>query len=1077
MSTRSVERIAIVQGARQGSGFLLDSRLVLTSAHLFDGEGEVARVAVPGGTGTHSCRLVWRRYDESCDAALLEADEDLVRGGTACRLLDVRWGRVSGLAAWENCEAVGYPRISLRDGMRPDTEQIVGTLKPGSSVLRGRYVLDSSHAPPPAVGTSGTSPWQGMSGAALFVDEYLIGVVSGDPAQWGHARVEAVPIFVVVADAGFRRAVEAAAGLCPEVVEIGRPAPQVVNEAAASCEGDWVPAADADPVSFGVHRAPDAFGHPDVVQYVPRCVDVQVDARLEALAETGGMLLLTGDSAAGKSRALFEGMVRNLGDWSVCKPDPDADLSSLHSSSGSDHQKVVWLDDLHNYLRSDGLTPSLLDQFVRRGMVVLATLRTEFHEHYTDEEDGPSLSRSTGPRLPSSPGRVIRAAHHITLDRIWTEDERSAASSGEDPRVVAALNADRAHGVAEYLAAGPQVLKRWKAASRAKGNPRGAALVAAAVALARTGVDTALPPESLERLHAHFLDRAGGPALRPEGMEEAWDWASRIVLGVTSPLVPGRGGTWKPFDYLVSDTARMSRPSELPGQVWDEALRIVDDSRRVLVATVAKVAGRPEVAKEVLGPLAERDVPDGLINLGALLAEEMDYAGAARCFERAFYLGDSSGAHNMGALSYARGCLEAAREWYERAIEGGERESIGALGLVHEKLGNQDEAAALWKRGTEAGDPGSALHYSDWLRSKWQSDEAVEALRVAADGEIPFAALSYAGALLRRKDHETANAYVARAYDAAVKQGSLGDSIGCLMAGVTAYSFGNVRLGEEWWSRAREHGQPSDWVILEAADGSAGLPHLAFSQNCLDRLGHEEARSLMQLLWAGDCQDCGYPLGDGVPALYVDDQHWADARLFHFGLCRYPHWNDSALLSVSKEAGISWTAFTAGVPVGERHDVVVPAFVINPSLEVAQLIRSGDRWTATSAFGPQSARAEALNLRPLWSGLPPRSSDGRAWALTGPGEVAVASFGQLWTAPATEEFIALVEQDEGMLLILASAVGPEAPATMEVLMDALESWDSMTRWVPLKSETAGRASRTTARRPMVREAVLRGQNP
>ncbi|MDX3179678.1 tetratricopeptide repeat-containing serine protease family protein [Streptomyces sp. ME02-7008A-1] len=1076
MSIRSVERIAIVQGARQGSGFLLDSRLVLTSAHLFEGEGEIARVAVPGGTGTHICRLVWRRYDESCDAALLEADEELVREGTTCRMPDVRWGRVSDLAARENCEAIGFPQISLRDGLRPDTEQIVGTLKPGSSILRGRYVLDSSHAPPPAAGTTGASPWQGMSGAALFLDEYLIGVVSGDPAQWGHARVEAVPIFVVVADAGFRKAMEAA-GLCPEVVEIGRPVPQVGNEAAVSREGDWVAVTDADPVSFGVHRAPVAIGHPDVVQYVPRCVDVEVDARLEALAETGGMLLLTGDSAAGKSRALFEGMVRNLGDWSVCKPDPDADLSSLHPSPGRDHEKVVWLDDLHNYLRSDGLTPSLLDQFVRRGIVVLATLRTEFHEHYTNEEDGTSLSRSTGPRLPSSPGRVIRAAHHITLDRIWTEDERSAASSGEDPRVVAALNADRAHGVAEYLAAGPQVLKRWKAASRAKGNPRGAALVAAAVALARTGVDTALPSESLARLHGYFLDRAGGPALRPESMEEAWDWASKIVLGVTSPLVPGQGGMWKPFDYLVSDTARLTRPSDLPGQVWDEALRIVDDSRRVLVATVAKVAGRPDVAKEVLCPLAERDVPDGLINLGALLAEEMDYAGAARCFERAFYLGDSGGAHNMGALSYTTGNLEAARDWYERAIESGERESIGALGLVHEKLGNQDEAAALWKRGTEAGDPGSALHYSDWLRSKWQSDEAVEALRVAADGEIPFAALSYAGALLRRKDHETANAYVARAYDAAVKQGSLGDPIGCLMAGVTAYSFGNVRLGEEWWSRAREHGHPSGWVVLEAADGSAGLPYLAFSQDCLGRLGHEEARSLMQLLWAGDCQDCGYPLGDGVPALYVDDQHWTDARLFHFGLCRYPHWNDSALISVSKEAGISWTAFTAGVPVAERNDLVVPALVINPSLEVAQLVRSGDRWTATAAFGPRSARAESLNLRPLWSGLPPRSSDGRAWALTGPGEVAVASFGQLWTAPATEEFIALVEQDGGMLLILASAVGPEAPATMEVLMDALESWDSMTRWVPLKSDTTGRASRTTARRPMVREAALRGQNP
>lgn len=74
--------------------------------------------------------------------------------------------------------------------------------------------------------------------------------------------------------------------------------------------------------------------------------------------------------------------------------------------------------------------------------------------------------------------------------------------------------------------------------------------------------------------------------------------------------------------------------------------------------------------------------------------------------------------------------------------------------------------------------------------------------------------------------------------------------------------------------------------------------------------------------------------------------------------------------------------------------------------------------------------------------------------------LAVASLGQLWTAHATDEFIALVEQGGGMLRIVASAVGPEAPAAMEVLMDAMESWDSMTRSVPLISDASGRGSRT-----------------
>lgn len=184
---------------------------------------------------------------------------------------------------------------------------------------------------------------------------------------------------------------------------------------------------------------------------------------------------------------------------------------------------------------------------------------------------------------------------------------------------------------------------------------------------------------------------------------------------------------------------------------------------------------------------------------------------------------------------------------------------------------------------------------------------------------------------------------------------------------------------------------------------------------------------------------------------------------------RYPHWNDSALINVAQEAGISWKAFAAGVPVGERNDLLVPALVVNPSIEVAQLVQSGDRWTATAAFGPRSANAEVLGLQPLWSGLPPRSSDGRAWAFTSPGEVAVATFGKLWSAPATEEFTALVQQYGGMLLIVASTVGPDSPAAVEVLTDALEAWDSMTRWVSLKSDASGQDCRTTLRRQVVRE--------
>ncbi len=1046
MSARSAERIALVQAARQGSGFLLTSRLVLTSAHLFDG-AEGVRVAVPGGTGVQRGRLLWRRYDEICDAALVEAAGDLVADPAKCRIADITWGRVAGLSVWENCEAIGYPRISLREGKRPDTEQIVGTLKPGSSLLRGRYVLDSAHSPPPHTDGSSASPWQGMSGAALFAGAYLIGVVCGDPVRWGHARVEAVPVSVLVGDPAFERTIWKAAGVRPELTEVVRPLEPAVQPPPDSPEFVWQPVREADPAAFGIHRAPVAPGHGQVVEYVPRAVDAQLDEHLDALADSGGMLLLTGDSAAGKTRALFESMRRKLGDRLVCAPDPDAELSALLSCTGE--KRVVWLDDLHDYLRSDGLTLSVLDSLISRRVTVLATLRTEFYEHYTDDQDAPSLTRGTDPRLPSSPGRILRRAQHLTLERIWTDDERRNASRSADPRIAEALRSDRAYGLAEYLAAGPQVLKMWRSASRVKGNPRGAALVAAAIDLVRTGVGSALPPEAVERLHEHYLDRAGGPALRPEGLDEAWDWAARIVLGVTSPLVPGRGGTWKPCDYLVSDVARRSRPGELPDEVWGEALRVVDDARRVLVSMMARAAGRPDVAKDALRPLVAVDDPHALVNYGALLVAEDDHEGGAAHFRRASGLGDPTGAHNMGSLCVARGELEDARYWYTLAVERGELPSIGALGLVQQKMGNQEEATSLWKRGTEAGDPGSALQYSDWLSSQWQSDEAVAALRIAADGAIPHAALSYAGALLRKEDHEAANAYVSKAYEAAVRQGQLGEPSGYLMAGVMAYSFGDVRAGGESWNRARDKGCPVDWHVVESADGLPGLRYLAVSSDTLEKLGEGGVRRLMRMLWAKDCLECGYPFQDGVPALYVDERFTtADARLFHFGLCRYPRWNDSALIISAKDIGVSWEAFTTAVSAGGHP---FPALVVNPTLEAAQLVQDDGGWTPTSMYGPRSSLSPHLHLRPLTDGFPPRSADSPARAFVRDGEVAVSALVEAWSAPAVPEFVALVKQHRGLLLIMTSAFKPGSRPTAEGLAAVLEFPESTACWASLSS--------------------------
>jgi hypothetical protein len=75
-------------------------------------------------------------------------------------------------------------------------------------------------------------------------------------------------------------------------------------------------------------------------------------------------------------------------------------------------------------------------------------------------------------------------------------------------------------GVAEYLAAGPQLLAEWRDAWSPGQHPRGAALVAAAVDARRAGLHTPVAEALLRRLHEHYLTERGGSTLRPEPFEQ-----------------------------------------------------------------------------------------------------------------------------------------------------------------------------------------------------------------------------------------------------------------------------------------------------------------------------------------------------------------------------------------------------------------------------------------------------------------------------------------------------------------------------------------------------------------------------
>ncbi|MEU9435832.1 NACHT domain-containing protein [Streptomyces sp. NPDC048252] len=161
------------------------------------------------------CDVMWRSPEtkHSLDVALLLARSDLVPEDLGCDLPAVAWGEFRSLEPRGGCHASGFPTVGRDADNRPRPEQIWGTLTPGIDPNSGQYILTSG-ALPPARNSTESSPWAGLSGAAVFFRKFLVGVIVEDdrPERWRHSRVAVSSVSKLLEDTSFREAVSAATG-------------------------------------------------------------------------------------------------------------------------------------------------------------------------------------------------------------------------------------------------------------------------------------------------------------------------------------------------------------------------------------------------------------------------------------------------------------------------------------------------------------------------------------------------------------------------------------------------------------------------------------------------------------------------------------------------------------------------------------------------------------------------------------------------------------------------------------------------------------------------------------------------
>ena len=129
--------------------------------------------------------LAWR--GEQCDAALLRLIPAPSGGDPAGPLGQIGGGdRVP-------CRALGFPFAQSKEqGAVRDTEDLAGEIAPLTGRESGLLTVHVAGSVP-AADSSGHSPWEGMSGAALFSGPLIVGVIVIDPARFGTDRLEAIP--------------------------------------------------------------------------------------------------------------------------------------------------------------------------------------------------------------------------------------------------------------------------------------------------------------------------------------------------------------------------------------------------------------------------------------------------------------------------------------------------------------------------------------------------------------------------------------------------------------------------------------------------------------------------------------------------------------------------------------------------------------------------------------------------------------------------------------------------------------------------------------------------------------------
>ncbi|MFJ3788397.1 hypothetical protein [Kitasatospora sp. NPDC090091] len=429
---------------------------------------------------------------------------------------------------------------------------------------------------------------------------------------------------------------------------------------------------------------------PTLTPYVSRAHDAVLRAALEPALAGGPSLLvmLTGDSSTGKTRALYEALLALAADRPVLRPATADDLLELLRSDRITSGTVLWLNESQNFLygesgeRAAAGLRRLLER--RPGVAAVGTL---WLDPYWSELTRPGLWQHSQ-ALVLLTGSVTR---RIPVPDTLSGREQAAweglARLCGDQRLRAALTVGAVDGrVVQHLSGGPELLAAYREGPGGRFTAVEHALVTAALDARHLGYTGGLP----EALLAEAADGALTPRQRPADPA----WASQALDALTT----GRraDGTRTDIRRTLTALTAVRLRSGTPA-LYEPADYLDQHIRR-----------RP--ARRIIAPSLWRaltdhaEAPDTLVRLAGSAKERCQYRQAVLLFRKAVRLGHAWAPSMLYELLAAAGLdpqHDGAR-WVAEHADLTDAHAVGWLLHLLCEAGAHDAVDVLLERGPES---------------------------------------------------------------------------------------------------------------------------------------------------------------------------------------------------------------------------------------------------------------------------------------------------------------------------------------------------------------------------------------